>query len=300
MKNYLFYILLIISVLCFSSCSKAQVQEEKTAFRLPDVPDELQSPEERAAYLCLHYWDHYDFADTALISRPEITEQAFVDFISILPYAANASVSVDTLYSRAGADRMMLDHFMLLASKYLYEPNSPMHNEELHIHVLRALVKHPLLSEEERGRERHRLELAMRNRPGDMATDFSFMRRDGSTSTLYKQKAVPTIVYFNDPECEDCQRVKEILATSEELATRLNNGTLALLSVCVEGKTSAWSSSVSPAGWTDSCDPEMTLTAESLYDLKAMPTLYLLDAEKRVVLKDASVEEILEAALNSR
>ena len=33
---------------------------------------------------------------------------------------------------------------------------------------------------------------------------------------------------------------------------------------------------------------------EQVYDLKAMPTLYLLDAEKRVILKDASFEQVEE------
>ena len=68
------------------SCAYAQKQQEKTReFRLPDMPVTLTAPGDRAAYLSLHYWDHFDFADTSLISRPEITEQAFVDFISILP-----------------------------------------------------------------------------------------------------------------------------------------------------------------------------------------------------------------------
>lgn len=37
----------------------------------------------------------------------------------------------------------MLYHFIGLSDKYLYEPNSPMHDEELHILVLRALLDNP-------------------------------------------------------------------------------------------------------------------------------------------------------------
>ena len=43
------------------------------AFRLPDVPAALTEPAERADYLALHYWDRFDFADTTLVRRPEIT-----------------------------------------------------------------------------------------------------------------------------------------------------------------------------------------------------------------------------------
>ena len=73
----------------------------RRAFRLPDVPETLRDPADRADYLALHYWDCFDFADTALLSCPEITEQAFVDFLSVLPHAREAAAAVDTLYSRA-------------------------------------------------------------------------------------------------------------------------------------------------------------------------------------------------------
>jgi len=89
----------------------------------------LTAPEDRAAYLSLHYWDHFDFADTSLISRPEITEQAFVDFLGILPYTDRAQAAIDTLFRRAATGQEMLYHFIGLSDKYLYEPNSPMHDE---------------------------------------------------------------------------------------------------------------------------------------------------------------------------
>lgn len=85
-------------------------EKDTKEFRLPDVPATLTAPEDRAAYLSLHYWDYFDFADTSLISRPEITEQAFVDFISILPYSSKAQTAVDTLFCRALTSNEMLYH----------------------------------------------------------------------------------------------------------------------------------------------------------------------------------------------
>ena len=77
-------------IFCIGLTSFAQAQRTTEEFRLPEVPVFLTDPAERAAYLAVHYWDYFNFADTTLISRPEITEQAFVDFISILPYTAKA------------------------------------------------------------------------------------------------------------------------------------------------------------------------------------------------------------------
>ena len=66
--------------------SPAVVQEKKKrSFQLPEVPVMLDTPEARAAFVCEHYWDHFDFADTAYIHLPDITEQAIVNFMDLMP-----------------------------------------------------------------------------------------------------------------------------------------------------------------------------------------------------------------------
>lgn len=291
MLNHTFFACLLGMSLV--SCSHAQQQKTKE-FRLPDVPVTLTAPEDRAAYLSLHYWDHFDFADTSLISRPEITEQAFVDFLGILPYTDRAQAAVDTLFRRAATGQEMLYHFIGLSDKYLYEPNSPMHDEELHILVLQALLGNPRLSDTDKIRPRYLLEMAMKNRPGDVAADFTVTCRDGRRRQLSGIKADYVLVYFNDPDCEDCRRVKELLSLSPVVNGLLESGRLKLLSVCVEGKTPAWEKADFPKSWIDGYDAGRRLTREQVYDLKAIPALYLLDAEKRVILKDASFKQVEE------
>ena len=47
-----------------------------------------------------------------------------------------------------------------------------------------------------------------------------------------------------------------------------------------------------PSKWINGYDKELTVLNRELYDLKAMPTLYLLDKDKKVLLKDAPVEQV--------
>ena len=279
-------------IFCIGLMSFAQAQRTTEEFRLPEVPVLLTDPAERAAYLAVHYWDYFNFADTTLISRPEITEQAFVDFISILPYTAKVQVAVDTLFRRAMVKKEMLYHFISLADKYLYEPNSPMHNEELYILILRALVDNPHLEEKDKIRPRHLLEIALKNRPGDVAADFTVTCRDGKRRHLSKLKANHILLYFNAPDCGECQRVKECLSSSPRVNELLESGRLKLFSVCIDGKTDAWEKTTFPPHWIDGYDEKRQLRHERVYDLKAMPTLYLLDDKKRVILKNTSVEQI--------
>ena len=53
-------------------------------FTLPEVPIMLQSPEDRLNFMVQHYWDHFNFKDTAYIHVPDITEQALVDYMDLL------------------------------------------------------------------------------------------------------------------------------------------------------------------------------------------------------------------------
>lgn len=267
-------------------------QEPARQFVLPQVPDSLTAPQDRAAFLALHYWDNFDFSDTALTAMPEITEQAFVDFISILPYTERAAEAIDTLVCRAAREREMLYHFITLGDKYLYEPNSPMHNEQLHIMMLRSIIGNPLIDDMDKIRPRHLLEIAMRNIPGSKATDFEFTCRDGRRLRLSEICAEYTILYFNDPECEECIRSKSQLALSRIIGRLTESGKVKVVSVCVEGKSAAWEKASYPALWIDGYDEGQQLTLTQAYDLKAMPTLYLLGPECKVILKDASPDSI--------
>lgn len=292
MKFFGFISAMLLS--CFGAAFLAQSPDggNSAGFRLPDVPDTIVSPQDRAAWLAVHYWDNFDFADTSLIAVPEITEQAFVDFISIMPYAPNIREAADTMFARACAERTMLYHFISLTDKYLYEPNSPMCNEDLHIVMSRALVECPEIAEADKIRPRHILEMELKNRPGELAADFSFICRDGEEEFLSGIEADYILLYFNDPQCVDCRRVKGLLSASGIIGGLVSSGKLALLSVCVEGRSPGWEKAVMPAGWIDAYDEGKRLTYECIYDLKAMPTLYLLDGNQRVILKDTTVDKI--------
>lgn len=76
-------ILFLLSfTLIFSACNGQQTKKteagntKERTFQMVSVPSVITEPEERAAYLVKHYWDKFDFTDTALIHLPEITEQA--------------------------------------------------------------------------------------------------------------------------------------------------------------------------------------------------------------------------------
>ena len=67
-----------------------------------------------------------------------------------------------------------------------------------------------------------------------------------------------------------------------------------ILSVCIEGETEGWKNLPAPEGWIDGCDGQKRLLEEDLYDLRNLPAIYLLDRDKRIVIKNATMERLEE------
>ena len=160
---------------------------------------------------------------------------------------------------------------------------------------LEALLSKLPQTDAMRSAYRFKLELLRRNNVGDKATDFVYYLSDGSRHTLVSTpvKNDRLLLVFYDPECESCHEVLLQMAADTALAEAVRAGKLSVLAVYTEGNKAAWRKALPdmPEGWTVGTDREAVKTG-ALYDLKAMPSLYLLDGSKTVLLKDAAYEKI--------
>ena len=290
----------LLALCCLAgACGSGNEKKQATAsknFQMIEVPSILDNPDDRAAYIGKNYWRNFDFKDTSLIGKPEITEQAFADYVHIIEHmnAETAAASVKTTLSKAEADTAMYAHFLALFEKYLYDPNSPMRNETLYITVLRVAIGSPKTSEAEKTRMRYRLDLAQRNRPEMPATDFTYTLASGKTGTLYDIDAEYLILFFNNPGCHACQETIDQINGSETVRKMIGDKRLKVLSVYPDEDMKAWKEyfPTLPTHWLNGYDASQQIKNEELYDLRAIPTLYLIDRKKFVILKDAPFGEI--------
>ena len=255
-------------------------------FPLPSVPDSLVTAESRANYLALHYWDNIDFNDSTIIGNEDISEQGFSNFISIMPYVTQKEVAFAEFVSKISLKPDVQDYFMAVAKKYLAESQSPVFNEELYITMLQSLLSSDMLDSARRAKYSVILDTEMKNRVGEVATDFEFMLRDGGRGRLSEINAKYILVFFSDPDCDRCNLVKAQIDASAVVRIKLLLGDLALLSVCVEGDTDAWKRIKTPDEWIDACDEKCAIYDQELYDIPGLPSFYLLDSSHRVILRD--------------
>lgn len=302
MRNFYIYSLLL---LLLSSCKQGRTEQttstdkEDTAFYaviLPEIPVMLAAPEQRAEYLAKHYWDDTAFNDTNYLSHHEQVEQAWVDYLAALSNVPLkvAQESMSRFFDRVSGNRAFLEHFADLADKYLYDPNSPMRSEELYIPVLETIMSSPALSEIEKARPEYRLELAKRNRLGTRAINFTYTLASGAKSTLYRIPTEYTLLFISNPGCSACAETIDLLKRSEIITALIRKGKLTVLSFYPDEDLDEWQKHKTefPIEWINSYDKELSVKTKNTYDLKAIPTLYLLDKDKVVLLKDAPFQTI--------
>ena len=301
--NYLLALCFLLLCACKSGNASSQSKSETPqdtikSFTLPTIPPMLTAPEQRADFLVKHYWDNVNFADTNYIHHPEVTEQAWADYCDLLNHVPleTAHEAMRKMIDRSNADKKVFAYFTDLADKYLYDPNSPMRNEEYYIPVLEAMIASPILDETEKIRPQARLQLAQKNRIGTKALNFTYTLASGAQGNLYQLKADYILLFINNPGCHACTETKEGLKNAPFINQLLIEKILILLSVYPDEELDEWRKHLSefPKEWINGYDKKFAIKEQQLYDLKAIPTLYLLNKEKTVLHKDATAQAIEE------
>lgn len=253
-----------LTILLLLLCCTFALKAQERPFPYPAIPETMRQPQERLVFLLERYWSLFCFDDSTAVNRAT-EEQGFVDYIDLLQYAdsAVAAKSVRIFADSIGKTPQRQQHFDGLIDHYLGNPESPMRNDVTYAHLLRVLPTTPqrtfLLGE------------VTRNQPGKQAADIKFVA-DGATQPLQLSgvESPLMLLVFHDPDCEHCQQMLPQIKQSSVLSGKAQQ--LKIFYINIEA--------------------EENRAIRDSYYLPALPSLYLLDAEKRVVIKDGSLQRI--------
>lgn len=237
------------------------------------------------------YWDDFDFDSPERIAEYDTLDIIFAlsDYVTVIPpYKADSLLR--NLMSRASAHRPTLDFFAMVMEVVLHDPNSPVRNDEYYIPVLETLLASPLLDDYDRIAPQYDLALAKQNRIMHVANDFVYTTANGKRSRLHAITADYVILMFSNPGCPMCREITEEICASPLLNEMQERGTVQILSLYPDADLVAWRDHLGdmPQGWIKGYDDGLVISSQRLYNLNAIPSLYLLDSEKRVLIKDGT------------
>ena len=318
MRNSIFTILLL-AVLAVS-CSQGKKAEQFKALPFPDIapPAMMTDPQNIAEYLAEHYWDRFIDpsrtypSDSMMVSgvKKGDIEQKFADWAYILDMISfqKAEKALSGLYSKALACEQadtasaVFEFFNETAYKYFYDPNSPLRNEDYYNVYVRKLAEYAGLTPEMRGKHEFDVRMTSLNRVGTVAADFKFADKYGRFHTLHGIKAPLTLLFFSNPGCNACMDIINVLKGEPAIASMISDGTLAVLNIYIDEDLQGWRDymPIYPQEWYNGFDPDLVIRTDNLYNVRAIPSLYLLDEEKRVILKDAPENRLFDLLLSGQ
>ena len=277
---------LILLLLCTTTSTWGQ----DVQFPYPSIPDTITAPTARLSYILQNFWHDYHFADTTQVNKT-IGEQGISDYINLLNYAdsVTADQAVNQFVQRAWSTPWGGKMFGSLLTHYLGDPQSPLRNDKTYAIFLRHIISHSH-DKAQQSRMEYMYGEISKNQEGRPAADFSFSIKNGTKGSLYGITSPWTLVCFSDPTCDKCQKIMpQVIA-----AKALQNDSLKVIIVYPEYDKEMWENMAFtlPERWMNVWSPK--ISSEQLYYLPALPSLYLLDEKKRVVLKDTTLDKLLE------
>jgi hypothetical protein len=299
--------LILLAVCCAAGCVNNRKAEQFTALPFPDVkaPAMMQDRQEVAEYMAEHWWDgltdlQRSFpCDSALVSgvKRDDVEQKFANWTVVLGALdyTHAVKSVARLFDRAVACEKkdtasnIFESMTDIVQKYLYDPNSPMRNEDFYGPYVERLSQCELVEEGMRQAYAFDAKMCALNRVGTKAADFRFSDSRGRIRRLYDIKADNIILFFSNPGCTACMDIINTLKSIPAVAHGVASGRLAVLNIYIDEDLNAWREymPIYPEEWFNGYDPDYVIRTDVLYNVRAIPSLYLLDKDKKVIMKDA-------------
>ena len=279
-------------------------------FPTVSVPSVYSGPEDIVGYQAAHFWDAFlDTGECFLCDSVTVNGVSDESLSKAALTYAQILLSTDLSSAQNGIMEMFrkLETFQTafpesnvfgkmteLVSSIEYDANSPLRDEDIYGPFAEAVSSSRFCPAGRAASYADEAECCALNRRGTKAADFEFTDMQGIQRDLYGVEAEWTVLNFINPGCNACNDVAEAFS-SPVFEGLSGNGKVRILGIYIDEELDKWfeESGKLPAFWTCGYDADQTIRGERLYDVRAIPSVYLLDKEKKVILKDAPVDRVL-------
>lgn len=312
MRKYLIFIGLFLLCACGPRGGKEQAPATRE-FPRAEVPAMYTDMADRVLWATGHFWDRFTdttrlyACDSATVNgvAMDALESQMGIFATLVEELSvpEGSKAVAHFYDRIDAferkypDSNVFEELCRLTRNYFYDPNSPVRDEDLYLPFVERLGASDLIDSGFRKGYEWDARMCRLNRVGSPATDFTFTDTKGRLRTLYGVKAEYTVLIFGNPGCHACQEIMEQMAATPQIAELIATGRIQVVDVYIDEDIDDWMAHIPeyPADWINGYDQDYLIRTDLIYNVRGIPSVYLLDADKTVLMKDAPQEKVLEA-----
>ena len=249
-------------------------------------------------YYKAHFWDGVTFMDPRIIRSPFFQPKLERYYRNVMPQEPDsiiADLDYKLLLARTCPE---MYKFLLNWSTDEYINPKIMGHDAIFVHLFNKYHSKgltPWLNEKQMETISRRAYMQMANLIGEKAADLNMLDTAGRPVSLYSLKSDFTIVVFWDPNCGHCK--EEIPRIDSIYRASWKKKGVSIFAVLTEDHLTEWKSYIvkhNIGDWTnayeskemaDAVAASKTPSFRQLYDVISTPTIYLLDAEKRIIGK---------------
>jgi len=265
-------------------------------------------------YVKNHFWDNVVFNDNRLVRTPFFEaklDEYFKNYVSREPDSIIEEVQYMLTVAKTGNE---IYPFLLFKFTNKYITPEFMGQDKVFLHIYQnffAKGDTTLLNEASKKSITERAYSMMANQLGLAAPPLVINDITDKKISLYDIVSPYTFVAFWDPTCSHCKvEIPRVDSFYKAIWSKLN---VKVLSVNINFKElTAWKTFIKEnklAGWMHAYQTEADLNKEiqqgkpttirQLYDVFKTPTFYLLDANKKIIAKNLSIEQFNDFLVNT-
>lgn len=263
-------------------------------FQYPEAPESLPTMEEKCNYVIEHFWDRCNI-NQAFSTRSKL-QQAFNDFIQIVPYA-NAQVvhqSVDKLIDRVKKNGSQLLTLAEMAEGIMYSDTAHIVCDEVYYPFAKAVADSKKIKPADKARFVSHARILGGSQVNMVAPDFTYTAPDGSKHKFSEIPAGYVILFFNDPDCSDCAMARVRLSADYNISQFIKRGQLQFVSIYPGNPADEEWKIVAerlPKDWiVGACED-----IDQIYDMRSKPTIYYLNTGHKILSKTMTADQLIAA-----
>jgi hypothetical protein len=270
---------------------------------IPYMRLDQMSNQIRSDFLAEHYWEmaNFPFHDTMTIHRTDVEGRRwlptfFREYLQLIQFADLPVIqkSLADFIKKTDTNERMYRYFIELFDFYLNDALSDMREEQWIVPVWQQMLKSRWATFSDSAKLNFFLEMAAKNPVGSKATNLEYTTIQGQKGNMLDIDAELFIVFFYIPGCPQCSMTLDWITTNEDYQALINAGILQGFAFYPEKDMNAFRGyrNVIPSTWINARDPDgmSQLEEDGLYQMRGAPTIYLLDRNKNVILKDARLD----------
>lgn len=259
-------------------------------FEYPMAPDNIEGFRDKCNWLVDNFWNPLDISPKGAIDQGKLNH-AFKVYSTACQYADKIKVSaaVEKLYKKIAKNPGLLFQMTKAAEDNIYNPNAEYLIDELYVDILRNALKQKKFPAGRKARYESQLKRLENSMEGSRAAVFDFKRPNGNPAKYFPM-STPTLLFFGDPECDDCRLAKLRLQSNVAFSKAVTDGKINVVYI-IPDPDEGWEAKVAdyPEVWAVGASDSVA----EILDLRFSPDIYVVDGDGNIAGKHIGLNQAM-------